>query len=208
MRDLKDKVVVITGGATGIGFALAKAFGAEGAKIIIGEPRQNRLVVAARISNPSNTILATEYFASDSWLSVAGSGDSTVSKAHRPVTPFFGGSSGADPYVEPIRDRVSFFYTPPQKILKLREINEKFAYVLDERKGLVSAEITSARPLSQAEKSELEKSVAKLTGKQVNLNFNIDENIIGGVVTRVGSTVYDNSVKTQLENLKQQLVNG
>ncbi|MEO0982900.1 MAG: SDR family oxidoreductase [Pseudomonadota bacterium] len=43
MKDLKDKVVVITGGATGIGFALAKAFGAEGAKIVIGEPREERL---------------------------------------------------------------------------------------------------------------------------------------------------------------------
>ncbi|MBI1251448.1 MAG: SDR family NAD(P)-dependent oxidoreductase [Alphaproteobacteria bacterium] len=43
MQNLKDKIVVITGGAPGIGFALAKAFGAEGAKIIIGEPRQNRL---------------------------------------------------------------------------------------------------------------------------------------------------------------------
>lgn len=43
MDSFKDKIVVITGGATGIGFGLAKRFGAEGAKIVIGEPRQNRL---------------------------------------------------------------------------------------------------------------------------------------------------------------------
>lgn len=43
MEDFKDKVAVITGGATGIGFGLAKRFGALGAKIVIGEPRQNRL---------------------------------------------------------------------------------------------------------------------------------------------------------------------
>ncbi|WP_300393532.1 SDR family oxidoreductase [Henriciella sp.] len=41
--DMKDKVVVITGGATGIGFALARKFGADGAKIVIGEPREHRL---------------------------------------------------------------------------------------------------------------------------------------------------------------------
>lgn len=94
------------------------------------------------------------------------------------------------------------------RLTEISEINKKFASVLDERSGLLSAEVISARPLSESEKSELQASVAKLTGKQVSLNFKIDENIIGGVVTRVGSTVYDNSVKTQLENLKQQLVNG
>jgi F-type H+-transporting ATPase subunit delta len=50
--------------------------------------------------------------------------------------------------------------------------------------------------------------LSKLTGKRVNLNFDIDQNIIGGVVTTIGSTVYDGSVKTQLENLRQQLING
>jgi F-type H+-transporting ATPase subunit delta len=92
------------------------------------------------------------------------------------------------------------------RLTELAEINEKFASVLDERSGIVSAEVTSARPLSDSEKAEIKTNLAKVTGKQVNLNFNINENIIGGVVTRVGSTVYDGSVKTQLENLKQQLI--
>ena len=43
MRNLKDKVIAITGGATGIGFALAKTLGSEGAKIVIGEPRKDKL---------------------------------------------------------------------------------------------------------------------------------------------------------------------
>jgi F-type H+-transporting ATPase subunit delta len=92
------------------------------------------------------------------------------------------------------------------RLTELHEINEKFASVLDERSNIVSAEVTSARPLSEAEKADFQANLAKLTGKKVNLNFDIDENIIGGVVTRVGSTVYDGSVKTQLENLKQQLI--
>ena len=94
------------------------------------------------------------------------------------------------------------------RLTELSQINEKFAAVLDERSGVVTAEVTSARPLSEAEKAEFQANLAKMTGKKVNLNFNINESIIGGVVTRVGSTVYDGSVKTQLENLKQQLVNG
>ena len=49
MRNLKDKVIAITGGATGIGFALAKALGSEGAKIVIGEPRKDRLKEAVSL---------------------------------------------------------------------------------------------------------------------------------------------------------------
>lgn len=92
------------------------------------------------------------------------------------------------------------------RLTDLREINEKFASVLEERSGVVSANITSARGLSDAEKAEFQTKLEKLTGKKVNLNFDIKEEIIGGVVTRIGSTVYDGSVKTQLENLKQQLI--
>ena len=51
MRNLKDKVIAITGGATGIGFALAKALGSEGAKIVIGEPRKDKLKEGSIIFN-------------------------------------------------------------------------------------------------------------------------------------------------------------
>ncbi len=51
-------------------------------------------------------------------------------------------------------------------------------------------------------------NLEKLTGKQISLNFETDETLIGGVVTRLGSTVYDGSVKTHLEELKEKMVNG
>lgn len=92
------------------------------------------------------------------------------------------------------------------RLTELPEINEKFVSVLEERSGVVSAVITSARPLAETEKADLKASLTKLTGKQVTLNFEIDETLIGGVVTRIGSTVYDGSVKTQLENLKKELI--
>ncbi|MCW5961709.1 MAG: ATP synthase F1 subunit delta [Pyrinomonadaceae bacterium] len=94
------------------------------------------------------------------------------------------------------------------RLTEISAINERFAEVLDERNGLISANVTSARPLSDAEKAELQANLANLTKKQVNLDFNIDENIISGVITRVGSTVYDGSVRTQLEELRNKLVNG
>ena len=94
------------------------------------------------------------------------------------------------------------------RLTEIKEINERFAGVLEERSGVVSAKITSARPLSEIEKTEMKTNLEKLTGKKISLSFTTDESLIGGVVTRLGSTVYDGSVKTQLEELKAQLVNG
>jgi F-type H+-transporting ATPase subunit delta len=92
------------------------------------------------------------------------------------------------------------------RLTEIGEINQKFASVLEERSGAVSAQITSARSLSEAEKAEMQTNLSKLTGKTISLNFETDETLIGGVVTRIGSTVYDGSVKTQLAELKHQMI--
>lgn len=92
------------------------------------------------------------------------------------------------------------------RLTELREINERFEAVLEERSGSVAAAVISARKLSAAQQNELKTNLEKITGKQVKLKFTIDENIIGGVVTRIGSTIYDGSVKTQLENLKEEMI--
>lgn len=92
------------------------------------------------------------------------------------------------------------------RLTEIREINEKLTSVLEERSGAVSANITSARQLSETEKSELQNNLSKLTGRSVSINFDTDESLIGGVVTRIGSTVYDGSIRTQLEELKHQMI--
>lgn len=94
------------------------------------------------------------------------------------------------------------------RLAHLTEINDRFTAVLDERGGVVSAEITSARDLPDTERAEFVRNLEKITGKKVNINYAVNRDIIGGVVTRIGSTVYDGSVKTKLENLKEQLVAG
>lgn len=94
------------------------------------------------------------------------------------------------------------------RLTEISEINQKFESVLEERSGGVSAKIVSSRPLSDAEKQELKANLEKMTGKRVSPNFEIDNGIIGGVVTTIGSTVYDGSVKTQLQQLKEQLIHA
>jgi F-type H+-transporting ATPase subunit delta len=94
------------------------------------------------------------------------------------------------------------------RLTDLAAINERFDVELEERSGVAAAQVTSARELGENERAELRANLEKLTGKQIKLDFDINESIIGGIITRVGSTVYDGSVRTQLENLKEQLVNG
>ena len=112
--------------------------------------------------------------------------------------------------LKPSKTTSNFFRVLLQngRLTAVSEINDRFGSILEERSGLVSAEITSARELPATEKAEFEKNLQKITGKKVNINYNIDKNLIGGVVTRIGSTVYDGSVRTKLDTLKEQLVNG
>lgn len=94
------------------------------------------------------------------------------------------------------------------RITDITHINDRFETVLQERASVVSAEIISARELGKGERDEFATTLEKLTGRKVTMNFAVDAELIGGVVTRIGSTVYDGSVRTKLENLKEQLVNG
>ena len=87
----------------------------------------------------------------------------------------------------------------------LAAVLETFEVLLDERLGYSRANVTSARELSEAQKAQLEAELTRLTGKRMRLKFFKDEGLIGGVVARIGSTVYDGSVKGRLETLARQL---
>jgi len=76
---------------------------------------------------------------------------------------------------------------------------------LDARLGFAEAEIISSRDLSEAEKREFEAQIAKLTGKKVRAQYSRDASLLGGAVLRVGSTIYDGSVKGQLERIKETI---
>lgn len=92
-----------------------------------------------------------------------------------------------------------------QRIAELPYVNAKLAQVLDERAGLVNAQITSARPLAEGIEALLSEKLAQMTGKKIRLSFETDESLLGGIVTRIGSTVYDGSVRNQLRRLGEEL---
>ncbi len=92
-----------------------------------------------------------------------------------------------------------------RRIPMLDEIVRQFAVELDAQLGFVEAEISSARPLAGEEKRELESRVEGLTGKKVRAHYSSNPGLLGGVVVRVGSTIYDGSVRGQLAKMKQEL---
>ena len=93
-----------------------------------------------------------------------------------------------------------------QRLAQLPDVAARFGQVLDERAGVVAAEITTARPIPEELKKSLHDTLASATGRTVRLTFATDEAIIGGLVARIGSTVFDGSVENNLERLAEGLV--
>jgi F-type H+-transporting ATPase subunit delta len=92
-----------------------------------------------------------------------------------------------------------------RRIASLAEIISSFETVADERLGFARAEISSARELSEGQRSKLNSQLEQLTGKRIRARYATDESLIGGVVARIGSTVYDGSVRGQLATLGKRL---
>ena len=86
------------------------------------------------------------------------------------------------------------------------EILKQLEQELNERQGFAEAQVSSARQLSDPEKKMLESEIAKMTGKKVRAHYAQDASLLGGAVVQVGSTIYDGSVKGQLERIREQLI--
>ena len=93
----------------------------------------------------------------------------------------------------------------PRRIHFLEPVIRQLEKELDARMGFAEAEIITSRDLGDAEKREVEARVEKLTGKKVRAHYAQDPSLLGGAVVRVGSTIYDGSVKGQLERIREQI---
>jgi F-type H+-transporting ATPase subunit delta len=93
-----------------------------------------------------------------------------------------------------------------RRVHEIPSIVEAFEVLLDEHLGFVRADVSSARPLNDAQKAALEVQLTRVAGKKAKLKFQTDPALVAGVVARVGSTVYDGSVRGQLERLRATLL--
>ncbi len=92
-----------------------------------------------------------------------------------------------------------------KRIAQIGEIAEQFRQELDARMGIAEARVSSARELTAGEKKSLEQRLAAVTGKTIRATYSEDAGLLGGAVVRIGSTVYDGSVRGQLQRLKQEI---
>ena len=89
---------------------------------------------------------------------------------------------------------------------QIDEIATAFQAVLDDRLGRVRAHVRSAQAIPDAQQQRLEAELSRLSGKTVQSEFQVDLELLGGANVRIGSTIYDGSVRGALDQLRQRLV--
>jgi F-type H+-transporting ATPase subunit delta len=94
------------------------------------------------------------------------------------------------------------------RIGNVADVAAEWRRILQEQQGIRPAEIITARELSKEERDALVAEVAKLAGSKIDASFKLDKGILGGTVVRIGSTVYDGSVRGRLERLRESLMAG
>jgi F-type H+-transporting ATPase subunit delta len=98
-----------------------------------------------------------------------------------------------------------FILVDRRRIALLTEIISTFELVVDERLGFARADVTSAGALDEKERAAVVAQLEKMSGKRLRAFYGVDEALIGGVTARIGSTVYDGSVRGELQNLERRL---
>lgn len=113
---------------------------------------------------------------------------------------------GAELGFTPILKNFLFVLIDHRRTAMLGEILKSLEAQLDERRGIVRANVQSAKALDDAQRQAVEAALGRITGKKVFGQYGVDEALIGGLVARVGSRVYDGSVRGQLQAMRVRLV--
>jgi F-type H+-transporting ATPase subunit delta len=98
-----------------------------------------------------------------------------------------------------------FVLSDKRRLSALHEIVDSFDVQLDERLGFIRADVSAAAELTQSQLDVLTQKLAAISGKQIRMRFHVDPALIGGVVARMGATVYDGSVRGRLDSLSKKL---
>ncbi|HXB63024.1 MAG TPA: ATP synthase F1 subunit delta [Acidobacteriaceae bacterium] len=107
-------------------------------------------------------------------------------------------------YIKPVRNFIAVLVAH-DRISAFAEIAGTYATLADEEQGIHHAEITTARDLTEASRNALESKVRSIAGGKLTATYKQDATLLGGAIIRIGSTVYDGSIRGQLQRLKETL---
>jgi F-type H+-transporting ATPase subunit delta len=115
-----------------------------------------------------------------------------------------------DAAVQPAKQVRNFIFVviDHRRVADFSSIVAAFEMLLDERLGFIRADVSSARPLDAAQQAGLASEISRVAGKKAKLKFSIQPELIAGAVARIGSTVYDGSVRGQLDRLRLKIAQG
>ncbi len=91
------------------------------------------------------------------------------------------------------------------RLAELNDIIAEYRDIADRDSGAVEAKITTARPLNDADRAQLEAQITRMAGANLRATYAQDPSLLGGAVVEIGSTIYDGSVRAQLQQLKQRM---
>ncbi len=98
-----------------------------------------------------------------------------------------------------------FVVVDNQRTHLVPEILQSFEDVLRQRQGVAEAEVTSAAELTAPQKTQIQQTLERLTGRKIQANYSLDAALLGGAVVRIGDTIYDGSVQSRLNQMRAQL---
>jgi len=108
--------------------------------------------------------------------------------------------------VHPVTRRFLNLVLEKGRVRQVPEMVSRFQRLRDARLNLASAEVVTAVPLDAAQMKEWEHTLARITGRMVRVTYRTDGALLGGALTKVGSVVYDGSLRTQLSRIRESLV--
>lgn len=100
------------------------------------------------------------------------------------------------------------FLIDQRRLVNFEAIHAEFERLANESSGLVTAEVVAASALDERRQDRLRRALSDRTGQEVRLDIRVDSNLIGGAIATVGDTVFDGSLRTQLERLHANLTKG
>ena len=98
-----------------------------------------------------------------------------------------------------------FVVVDNQRTHLVPEILQSFEDVLRQRQGVAEAEVTSAAELTAPQKTQIQQTLERLTGRKIQANYSLDAALLGGAVVRIGDTIYDGSVRSRLNQMRARL---